>query len=72
MVLQFVDNAVAPPFAPKTLCYTPKYLFKKGYYACFEVFMESDNIAKFQKIVAGLAPEKRRELYARMKGMSRE
>ena len=34
--------------------------------------MESDNIAKFQKIVAGLAPEKRKELYARMKGMSRE
>ena len=32
--------------------------------------MESNNIAKFQKIVAGLAPEKRRELALRMKGMS--
>ena len=32
--------------------------------------MEANNIAKFQKIVAGLAPEKRRELALRMKGMS--
>ena len=32
--------------------------------------MESNNIAKFQKIIAGLAPEKRRELALRMKGMS--
>ena len=32
--------------------------------------METNNIAKFQKIVAGLAPEKRRELALRMKGMS--
>jgi len=34
--------------------------------------MDSDNLAKFRKIVDGLPPEKRKELYARMKGMSRE
>ena len=34
--------------------------------------MESDNLAKFRKIVDGLPPEKREALYARLKGMSRE
>ncbi|MBR3247187.1 MAG: phosphodiester glycosidase family protein [Clostridiales bacterium] len=34
--------------------------------------MESDNLAKFRKIADSLPPEKRKELYARMKGMSRE
>ena len=34
--------------------------------------MESENIAKFQKIVAGLPPEKRAELCRRLKGMSKE
>ena len=34
--------------------------------------MGSDNLAKFRKIVDGLPPEKREELYARMKGMSKE
>ncbi len=38
----------------------------------FEVFMESDNISKFRKIVAGLPPEKQKEIYARLKGMSRD
>ena len=34
--------------------------------------MESDNLAKFKKIVAGLSPEKRKQIYDRMKGMSKE
>lgn len=34
--------------------------------------MESENLAKFRKIVDNLPPEKRKEIYARMKGMSRE
>ncbi len=34
--------------------------------------MESDNIAKFKEIVAGLSPEKRKEIYTRMKGMSKD
>ncbi len=34
--------------------------------------MESDNLAKFRKIVAELPAEKREELLGRMKGMSRE
>ena len=34
--------------------------------------MESENLAKFRKIVDDLPPEKRKEIYARMKGMSRE
>ncbi len=34
--------------------------------------MESENIAKFQEIVSRLSPEKKRELHARMKGMSKE
>lgn len=38
----------------------------------FEVFMESDNTAKFRKIVESLPPEKRKEIYARLKGMSRD
>ena len=38
----------------------------------FEVFMETDNLTKFRKIVAGLEPAKREALMARMKGMSRE
>ena len=38
----------------------------------FEVFMETDNLTKFRKIVAGLEPSKREALMARMKGMSRE
>ena len=38
----------------------------------FEVFMETDNLTKFRKIVAGLEPSKREALMARMKGMSKE
>ncbi|PWJ70396.1 exopolysaccharide biosynthesis protein [Ruminococcaceae bacterium R-25] len=34
--------------------------------------METDNLTKFRKIVAGLEPEKREALMARMKGMSKE
>ena len=34
--------------------------------------MGSDNLAKFRKIADSLPPEKRNELYARLKGMSRE
>ena len=34
--------------------------------------METDNLTKFRKIVAGLEPAKREALMARMKGMSRE
>ena len=34
--------------------------------------MESDNLAKFQAIVKTLPPEKRKELYNRMKGMTKE
>ncbi len=34
--------------------------------------MEPDRIARFQEIVKGLAPEKRKELMVRMKGMSKE
>lgn len=34
--------------------------------------MESDNLAKFKKIVAGLSPEKRKEIHDRMKGMSKQ
>ena len=34
--------------------------------------MESDRITKFKDIVAGLAPEKQKELALRMKGMSEE
>ncbi len=34
--------------------------------------MESDNLAKFKKIVAGLSPEKRKQIYDRMKGMSKQ
>ena len=34
--------------------------------------MESDNIAKFKEIVAGLSPEKRKEIRARMQGMSKD
>ena len=34
--------------------------------------MESDNIAKFKEIVAGLSPEKKKEIRARMQGMSKD
>ena len=34
--------------------------------------METDNLTKFRKIVAGLEPSKREALMARMKGMSKE
>ena len=34
--------------------------------------MDSDNLAKFRKIVDGLPPEKQKELYARLRGMSKE
>lgn len=34
--------------------------------------MDSDNLAKFRKIADGLPPEKQKELYARLRGMSRE
>ena len=34
--------------------------------------MESEKLSKFHKIVDELAPEKREQLYARMKGMSKE
>ena len=34
--------------------------------------METDNLTKFRKIVAGLEPAKREALMARMKGMSKE
>lgn len=34
--------------------------------------METDNLTKFRKIVAGLEPDKREALMARMKGMSKE
>ena len=34
--------------------------------------MDSDNLAKFRKIADGLPPEKQKELYARLRGMSKE